>query len=52
MTRITIEIDDETHIELMERQLAMKKKKEPRSALNQIAADLIRKALEKEKPSK
>jgi len=51
MTRITIEVDEHTHSVLLDLQVAMKKKKEPRSALNQIAADLLKKALETKKPS-
>ena len=52
MPKLNIEISEDAHIRLLEIQLDMKKGKLPNSALNQIAAEKLEKALEKEKPSK
>jgi phosphoribosylformylglycinamidine (FGAM) synthase PurS component len=47
MTKIALDLDDDTYGKLLELQLEKKKRKEPRSALNQIAADLLSEAVKK-----
>lgn len=47
MVNITIQIDDETHIKLLEIQLDRKRKKQEPTAINKIASEKLKQALNK-----
>jgi benzoyl-CoA reductase/2-hydroxyglutaryl-CoA dehydratase subunit BcrC/BadD/HgdB len=48
MVNITIQIDDETHIKLLEMQLDRKRKKIEPTAINKIASEKLKEAMEKQ----
>lgn len=52
MVKITLEIPEEAHISLLEKQLERKKKKIEPSAINKIASEILIEALKTEKPAK
>lgn len=47
MKKLNVEITDETHIKLLEVQLERKRNKEEPTAINKIAAELLKEALNK-----
>jgi len=52
MIKMTIQLSDEEHLKLLEIQLERKRKKIEPTAINKIAAEILKKALEKEDPDK
>lgn len=50
MVKITVTLDDDDHLKLLEIQLARKKKKVGPTALNKIASEILKNSLKKENP--
>ena len=51
MVKMTVQLSDEDHLKLLEIQLDRKRRKIEPTAINKIAAEILTKALEKEKTS-
>ena len=51
MIKITLELDNEAHIKLLEIQLDRKKTKTEPTAINKIAAELLGKLLKEKSPT-
>jgi len=52
MVKITVTLEDDEHLKLLEIQLDRKKNKVEPTAINKIASEILAKALEKETPTK
>lgn len=52
MVKITVTLEDEEHLKLLEIQLNRKKQKIEPTAINKIASEILANALKKETPTK
>ena len=52
MVKITVTLEDDEHLKLLEIQLDRKKAKKEPTAINKIASEILAKALKKENPTK
>ncbi|AEL23990.1 hypothetical protein [Cyclobacterium marinum] len=50
MIKITVTLEEDDHLKLLEIQLSRKKQKKNPTALNKIASEILAKALKKENP--